>query len=913
MNTQHGILITQPISLLKRDLKMDYSRFTEAFTKTFAYGFVGNMESAIIEATGMLSALGLKMDYSQILWLLIHSSLLQAVKDLLDEHITSLPPQYKEKKKRKELIEKLDSLFEENEIFIDHSFFNNPKDLQLLVLFQTQFSQWLEAADTNTTKEIIQDLPDYFVFALISQWRNNYKTYECLTEVLKTPFTEAYERQQAWIDYAKQLQKQIDNVILDDRFNLRQVYVPLRAYFEQEIKLPEQSNTRTRYEKQYEKIVVDLTQELNSWVQKAVPRDAVRLISGGPGCGKSSFVKVFAEHQAKLNKLAVIFIPLHRFNLHHDLVEGVNDFARRYKDDCLPENPLDSEKPKLLIFDGLDEYAMQSKAANEAAQQFVDEVRKVVHQYNNNHTQLQVIITGRDVAMQTNARQFSKSPKTLNIIGFYVSDNERQSFKDSGDLLIVDQRNKWWENYAQATGNNYTGIPDILKDNLVEITSQPLLNYLVALSYEAKTLDFSSQNNLNTIYRDLLERILEREQQEKSPNSPLANLKFSEFFQALKEVALAAWHGDGRSITQQDIQNYFKKRGLQSLLEVFEDKEKKSVIRLLLAFYFRQTGIREEDAQGVFEFTHKSFWEYLVACRIVDMVDDIQEEMVSRQETKPHLAWDENEALQRWIALCGIRPIDRYLFKFLCDEMQLQNIEQVHKWQQESLASLIGYMLEHGMPMERINPRLAYYDETLQARNAEEALLATLNACARVTQQLSKIKWPSPSAFAEWVSRIQGLTYGVDNPLFMECLSFLDLHDCQLHVHNFQYANFYGANLENSNFKGSQLRNVCLEKAILKNATLIDANLMNANLIQANLEGANLNYAYCTNASFEQANLKDASLKASTFFSANLKQTHFEGTNLKHANFSYAIWIDGKKCLPNSIGECRTLDDENKL
>ena len=297
----------------------------------------------------------------------------------------------------------------------------------------------------------------------------------------------------------------------------------------------------------------------------------------------------------------------------------------------------------------------------------------------------------------------------------------------------------------------------------------------------------------------------------------------------------------------------------------------------------------------------------------MDLVEDIQEEMVVRRQTKRlHLAWNENQALQHWIALCGIKPMDQYLFNFICDEMQLREAEQVHQWQ-KTLANLIGYLLEQGLPMERITPRLAYHDETRQARNAEEALLATLNACARVTQQLSKIQWPSPSAFGEWVYRIQGQSPRVEKILLLECLSFLDLSNCQIPVHNFQEANFYGANLENANLERGCHRKANFEQAILKNANLEDADLMDANLTKANLESANLNNAYLAGACFEQANLKDATLKASSFYYTNLKQAHLKGANLKQADlegadtegadFSGAIWTDGKKCLPNSIGE----------
>ncbi|MEK8020332.1 MAG: pentapeptide repeat-containing protein [Candidatus Parabeggiatoa sp.] len=291
-----------------------------------------------------------------------------------------------------------------------------------------------------------------------------------------------------------------------------------------------------------------------------------------------------------------------------------------------------------------------------------------------------------------------------------------------------------------------------------------------------------------------------------------------------------------------------------------------------------------------------------------------QYEMVSRRQTRAHLAWNENEALQHWITLCGIKPMDKDLFKLVCDEMRLQDVEQVRQWQ-KTLANLIGYLLKHGMPMERISPRLDYHAETRQARNAEEALLVTLNACARVTQQLSKIEWPSHSAFGEWVYRIQGQSPSVDRVLFLDCLSFLDLHDCQLRVHHFQCANFCGANLEQANLEGGKHRNARFEKANLKNVTFEDADLMDAKFTDANLEGANLNNAYLAGACFERANLKGATLKASRFYYANLRQAHIERANLKQAdlegadiegaNFSDAIWTNGKKCLPNSISHPR--------
>ena len=68
-------------------------------------------------------------------------------------------------------------------------------------------------------------------------------------------------------------------------------------------------------------------------------------------------------------------------------------------------------------------------------------------------------------------------------------------------------------------------------------------------------------------------------------------------------------------------------------------------------------------------------------------------------------------------------------------------------------------MLRHGNPLEELAPRPSFQEETARARHAEEALLAMLNACARVTETRSVIDWPEPESFGAWLSR---LVFGQD-------------------------------------------------------------------------------------------------------------------------------------------------------
>jgi uncharacterized protein YjbI with pentapeptide repeats len=204
-------------------------------------------------------------------------------------------------------------------------------------------------------------------------------------------------------------------------------------------------------------------------------------------------------------------------------------------------------------------------------------------------------------------------------------------------------------------------------------------------------------------------------------------------------------------------------------------------------------------------------------------------------------------------------------------------------------------------PMEGVIPRFNFRIEMWKARNAEEALLAVLNACARVTKATSEIKWQYANTFGAWISRLQGQRVGIENVLTLECLSFLNLQGCILYVRDFiganlawtrlerarlAFANLEGANLEGANLTGANLAGVSLEQANLAGAILMGANLAEANLAEANLQGANLQGAnlqvsnlYKTN--LEGANLAGAILQWANFASANLEEANFEGANLE--------------------------------
>jgi hypothetical protein len=392
MNSGRRFLVTKPVSFWNKPINADFKELFKALGKAAADSAFRNWNNVALDVVDASAALGLSTEPEEVAWLLIYRSLTQGMSSLLEGN--------------KELLvnkpENLETLgdcvaqsLENEQVTIDQDFFQRPKDLPIVAALKTHFAQWLESfVKTKAEAHTISDrLPAYFVFALHDEWAKRPDQYACLQNP-DTPFTSAWEREQAWLRCSAWLQKQVEEPMFLEAFSLQQVYVPPRAYYKRKVEgqKDEEFERRIAADKKDERIVVDLTSELEAWLSKTDRHDAIRVISGGPGSGKSSFAKIFAANQAEKGKMPVLFIPLHHFDPSEDLIDAVGEFVRL--DGFLSHNPLETdngESQLLIIFDGLDELAMQGKIAAEVAQQFVREVQKKVDWFNQRETRVQVL------------------------------------------------------------------------------------------------------------------------------------------------------------------------------------------------------------------------------------------------------------------------------------------------------------------------------------------------------------------------------------------------------------------------------------------------------------------------------------------------------------------------------------------
>ncbi|MDS4060573.1 MAG: pentapeptide repeat-containing protein, partial [Candidatus Contendobacter sp.] len=825
----HGLSLTQPVSVWNRPLSIEPKSFFLNLAKAAVNGVKLEMDDAFENLMDALHASGVGDQAGQVAWVLIYRALIRATADLVtdarDLFLLADPQRLPDAAAQEELSSILADHLTHCEARIDADFFDHPERFGLLADFKPGFGHWLRGLglDSGSAAALAERLPDRFTLALHGEWLKEPERFAIIGKAIDSPFTRAVGRRRHWLQYAAWLREQVNGRMFGEAFGLRQVYVPLRAYYVEKPKDETEPVDRPVPGcEENRRIVVDLHQTLTEWVKHRKPQNLVRVVSGGPGSGKSSFCKMLAAELADTLDIPILYCPLHLIDPQADLIQAVASFVTQ--DRYLQGSPLDGkdgEDRLLVIFDGLDELAMQGRAASEVAQGFVDEVLRKADAFAAQGLRRQFLISGRDLAVQANASRLRHPGQVLHVLPYQINEREREGYEDSKNLLAEDQRDLWWQRYGRASGKDFAAMPEELRlENLAEITRQPLLNYLIALSHGRNRLDFTRETTLNAIYADLLQAVYERQWEGGRRHRGTGDLAEKDFGRILEEIALAVWHGDGRTATVETIHQRCQRSKLDRYLEQFQEGAKQGVTRLLTAFYFRQAG----DVRGekTFEFTHKSFGEYLVARRLMRMLDTVQTQL-DRQAKDPDDGWDERKALEHWAEICGPTTIDEYVNAFVQHEVAMQPPQIWPRWQR-TLCRLIESAVTHGMPMERLG--LPRFQEMLrQSRNAEEALLALYFACARLTRDIVEIRWPLPTAFGEWLKHLQGQRPGPENTLVQDLLGYLDLRRCTIDIADLFLAHLVGANLS---------------WAKLNLTILLRANLEGANLEGANLEGANL-------------------------------------------------------------------------
>ena len=727
------IKLTKPKSILFKNIEMDLKKFVLSFSKLL-WNKGGDAWTEVLDSLSLSNN-----SREEQAWLLFFSALTASLTELLDDYPELLPPNPTPRNDEinETFVNRVIQQFETQEIILTSDFFNNPSLFLDDSAWKSLITKWLEEIGFHKYEYInafISRLKSQFTLALHEEWSRRAEQYTAIVEYLNSPFLPAAKRERELTRYRAFLQKQVDERVFNETFGLKEIYIRLRAYYETQ---PETSRYDNGREPNIQKHVVDLHAEMNNWIDNPNSDTRLRIICGGPGSGKSSFAKKLAAEQASKNHLPVLFVPLHRFQLQGYLPQSINSFVANHPY-LKGTNPIENEEGNrvLLIFDGLDELSMQGAKAEQTAVEFIDQVKTILQ--DNPHWK--AIITGRDVAIQAHKTSFNKPKMLWHMLPYFLDNREKNAYTDPENLLIDDQRNQWWQTFGQLKGLPYTSLPqELATEHLQPITCEPLLNYLVALTYQAKRIQFDDNTNLNQIYADLLKSVYERQYERAGKHRSIQQLTQAEFERILEEIALTVWHGNGRTASVKTLNDQCKKAILGELLKRFQDNaEEGGVMRLMTAFYFREFG-KDESGDKTFEFTHKSFGEYLTARRIVNGLR-VMNKQVEQAKHDFDSGWTLEFAFVKWLELCGAEAIDEHLYDFVAGEIQLISqhqggIDTLLSYQKLMFDLLIMAVKEQ-TPVTQLEFIHSFKDYLKYSIHAESALLILHGLCANHTKEV---------------------------------------------------------------------------------------------------------------------------------------------------------------------------------
>jgi hypothetical protein len=746
-------------------------------------------------------------------------------------------------------------------IDVPWTFLRRPRDLPLLAVITANLERALIylGVEAHAARAAAQRLPERFGAFFYSRAMHQRERLDQLRDLLESEPARALRQSLNWMAYGAHLASELDAPLFAGPFSLRQLYQPLRGYWTERLE-GEPGRHKERHH------VVDLAEAFDGWLEPFDKNDALRVVAGGPGSGKSSFVKWWAAQVIQREPmLPTLLVPLHYLKT-LDLEREIGDYAKLHG---FPANPLDTEAGErrlLLILDGLDELDADQKRGRDAAAALVTAVHHLLLK-NNDNFEIQVVLAGRALIVAHLQGELNRERQIFHVLG-YAPREAHKDWDDPGDRLKSDQRQDWWHCWGDLSGEALTGLPTEIAENknLAEIADQPLLNHLLAITRAADPPALYASSSVNSVYASLLRNVWERTWGEKRQIADVKPLKPEHFTRLFESIGLAVWQHGGRSTTLAEVAAIAKLERLDAELPVFKEGAEKGALALLTAFFFRRAGSDE-----TFELTHKTFGEYLAACRLARLVEDLHQNV-------PAGVWDESDGLRRWYRLTHAARITLEILAFLEDKLGTLTLKEVQT-RRETLIRLFDENLANGMPYQGVDgyglPK-SYREAERFTAAAELALLAAIGVLTRIidvkAQSLEPdarcraVRWSPAWPDRDWEGRTSAwdvlrrleagtggdhCTRGYMRGINLDYQTIrTDVGEVDWTWISAQYSDLFCADLLSAE----------LRHANLSGSNLCGANLVGADLSNADLAGADLMYAKLSDTDFSGANLSDADL-----------------------------------------------------
>ena len=342
-------------------------------------------------------------------------------------------------------------------------------NLPPVALAKNTLLKWLvPPADSPAPQDLVnlgRRFDSALVLGLHRAIRGDEAHYRPLLDLREDPTSPAWQALEDWRQYRAWLISEFRTApVFDESFAIDQIYVPLNAWHW------EQQETNGETEPKKVRGVVNLNDDMLAWLRGERGNGRLRLVSGGPGSGKSSAMKALAatltEEGNNNRPTDVLLFPLQRFQWRSGIVESVEVTLNTYTGQ-MRHNPLDPshlrerQTPLLLIFDGLDELAASTQVSEAISATFLRELNTTLRNWD--HQPVWVIVTGRDAIFGNIEGPTTAPPgERFQLLPYHV--RPRRTYHDPDSLLLTDNRKEAFRRFAEAKGQLSDDLPEMYRD-----------------------------------------------------------------------------------------------------------------------------------------------------------------------------------------------------------------------------------------------------------------------------------------------------------------------------------------------------------------------------------------------------------------------------------------------------------------